>query len=267
MRLVDALGQEHARFGQADLRIVSLVPSITELLCDLGLAPFLVGRTGFCIHPRDTVRVIPKVGGTKSVNIEKIRALAPTHVVVNIDENEKATADCLAGFVPHVVVTHPLAPRDCLELYRLLGGIFGAEQAAESLCAAFEQEYAQLRADVDAQPVGSERTMLYCIWKDPWMTVSPDTYIARMMAEIGWRCWQAQETCARYPVFEWEQVLDGIDEVLLSSEPYRFKLAHVQELERMTGKPVRLIDGEMMAWHGSRAVAGLRYLRGLRAAC
>src|SRR5690606_20279262 len=97
-------------------RIVSLVPSITELLCDLGLGPQLVGRTGFCIHPRDIVEHIPKVGGTKDVNIEKIRKLAPTHLVVNIDENEKPTVEELAQFVPNIVVTHPLVPRDNLAL-------------------------------------------------------------------------------------------------------------------------------------------------------
>ncbi len=131
--LVDALGAQHLPAPGA--RIVSLVPSITELLCDLGLASQLVGRTGFCIHPAETVAAIPKVGGTKDVNIEKIRTLAPTHVIVNIDENEKPTFDALAEFVPHMVVTHPLAPRDNLALARLMGGIFGAEEQAERWCA------------------------------------------------------------------------------------------------------------------------------------
>jgi ABC-type Fe3+-hydroxamate transport system substrate-binding protein len=115
MKLIDAIGQEHQPVPRDGApRIVSLVPSITELLCDLGLAPFLAGRTGFCIHPAETVRAIPKVGGTKDVNIDKIRRLAPTHLVVNIDENEKPTVDELAQFVPHVVVTHPLVSRDNL---------------------------------------------------------------------------------------------------------------------------------------------------------
>ena len=92
--LVDALGVTHLPAPGA--RIVSLVPSITELLCDLGLAPQLAGRTGFCIHPAALVGAIPKVGGTKDVNLQKIRALAPTHVIVNIDENEKPTYDALA---------------------------------------------------------------------------------------------------------------------------------------------------------------------------
>src|SRR5438067_9777497 len=142
--LIDAIGQRHR--PARDARIVCLVPSITELLCDLGLAGQLVGRTGFYIHPREVVQGIPKVGGTKDVNIEKIRRLAPTHVVVNIDENEKPTVDKLAEFVPHIVVTHPNAPRDNLDLVRLMGGLFGAADAAARWCADFEAEYAALHA-------------------------------------------------------------------------------------------------------------------------
>ncbi|WP_040787709.1 helical backbone metal receptor [Massilia niastensis] len=256
--LTDAIGRVHAPAPGA--RIVSLVPSITELLCDLGLAAQLVGRTGFCIHPRETLAAIPKVGGTKDVNIDKIRKLAPTHVVVNIDENEKPTVDLLAEFVPHIVVTHPLAPRDNLGLARLMGGIFGAGAAAEAWCAAFEEEYATLRA----LPPGPGRTVLYCIWQDPWMSISQDTYIAAMLAELGWRVPSLGEE--RYPRFEWsERLVDGLDAVLLSTEPYRFTEAHADALEKQIGIPVFLVDGEMMSWYGSRALAGLRYLRVLRA--
>src|ERR1700712_400942 len=95
-------------------RIVCLVPSITELLCDLGLAEQIVGRTGFCIHPWETVRTIPKVGGTKDVHMDRVRELAPTHVVVNVDENLKEDAETLATFVHSVVVTHPQGPLDNL---------------------------------------------------------------------------------------------------------------------------------------------------------
>jgi len=264
MTYIDAIGQAHLPLAAGQTaRIVSLVPSVTELLCELGLAPMLAGRTGFCIHPADAVRAIPKVGGTKDVNVEKIRRLAPTHLVVNIDENEKPTVDALAQFIPHVIVTHPLAPRDNLALYRLLGGIFGAQAQAERLCANFEREYAALQA----APHGPPQTVLYCIWKDPWMTVSRDTYIARMLQEIGWRQWApagAGDAGVRYPRFDWSDALAAeIDLVLLSSEPYRFTEAHVDALERQIGKPVQLVDGEMMSWYGSRAIAGLRYLRSL----
>lgn len=254
MPFTDALGQQH-EFA-ANARIVSLVPSITELLCDLGLGPQLVGRTGFCIHPAEVVASIPKVGGTKDVNLEKIRKLAPTHVVVNIDENEKPTYDALAEFVPNIIVTHPMGPRDNLALVRLLGGVFGKSEAAEAWCAAFEREYADLQSFAKGPPA----TILYVIWQDPWMSVSPDTYIARMMAEIGWRVPDLADS-ARYPRFSWTpELIDSIDGVLLSTEPYRFTDAHADALEKQIGKPVHLIDGEMMSWYGTRALAGLRYI-------
>ena len=145
MTLRDAAGSVHVP-AHADARIVSLVPSITELVCDLGLAAKLVGRTGFCVHPQQIVRGIPKVGGTKTVDIDKVRALRPTHVILNIDENEKPLAETLAGFVPHLIVTHPLAPLDNLALYRLIGGIFGREREAADLCTTFQGAHDALAA-------------------------------------------------------------------------------------------------------------------------
>ncbi|MES2299621.1 MAG: helical backbone metal receptor [Pseudomonadota bacterium] len=256
MELIDALGHTHQSDPAA--RIVSLVPSITELLCDLGLAPQLVARTGFCIHPNEMVKAIPKIGGTKDVNVAKIRRLAPTHLIVNIDENEKPTVDALAEFIPHVVVTHPMAPRDNLALAQLMGGIFCAEEKANSWCDAFEREYARLHARTPT----TARTVLYCIWQDPWMSISRDTYIANMLAEIGWCVPELGP--ARYPSFDWTpELIAQIDAVLLSSEPYHFTSEHAAALAQRIGKPVHLIDGEMMSWYGSRALAGLRYLRGL----
>ncbi|MGD9952363.1 MAG: helical backbone metal receptor [Burkholderiales bacterium] len=234
--------------------MVSLVPSLTELVCALGLGDELVGRTGFCVHPRQLVRRVPKVGGTKSVDLDKVRALAPTHVILNVDENRKETAEALARFVPHVVVTHPLGPLDNLALYRQFGGVFGREREAEDLCARFQAAYDEVAAT--AWP---ERRALYLIWKGPWMTVSRDTYISRTLALFGWRT--VPEACAaRYPE------LDGLDSVeadvvLLSSEPYRFRERHVAEVCALTGKPAFLVDGEMTSWYGPRAVAGLDYLR------
>jgi hypothetical protein len=118
-----------------------------------------------------------------------------------------------------VVVTHPIAPRDNLALARLLGGVFCREQEAAAWCADFEAEYARLRAMPPAPP----RTVLYCIWQDPWMTVSGDTYIARMLAEIGWQLPELQGYAIRYPNSAGRpELLAQIDGVLLSSEPYRF---------------------------------------------
>ena len=254
MSMHDAVGVHHAADPRA--RIVSLVPSITELLCELGLAGQLAGRTGFCIHPAQLVAAIPKVGGTKDVNLDRIRQLAPTHLVVNIDENEKPTVAALAKFIPHIVVTHPLAPRDNLALARLMGAVFCAGTKAAAWCEQFEAHYAALRA----APKGPPQTMLYCIWQDPWMSVSQDTYIARMMAEIGWSVPQLAGP-ARYPRFDWAaELIERVDGVLLSSEPYRFTKVHAGALAQRIGKPVWLVDGEMMSWYGSRSLAGLRYL-------
>ena len=261
--LTDVIGQQHATVDPAHSpRIVSLVPSVTELVCELGLADFLVGRTGFCIHPQSALAAVPKVGGTKDVNIDKIRALAPTHLVVNIDENEKPTVDALASFIPHVIVTHPLAPEDNPGLYRLIGGIFNVSEKAEQLCSDFAREYQTTLALAQGRSSRPHR-VLYCIWKDPWMTVSRDTYIARMLALVGWQQYEI-DSAKRYPEFRWDPaLLDGVDEVLLSTEPYRFTEVHADALENQLGKPVRLVDGEYLSWYGSRAIAGLAYLRTL----
>jgi ABC-type Fe3+-hydroxamate transport system substrate-binding protein len=250
---VDAAGTAHDPVvGQP--RIVCLVPSITELLCDLGLAQALVGRTGFCIHPWETVRQIPKVGGTKDVRLDRVRELAPTHVVLNVDENTRETADALREFVEHVIVTHPLVPRDNLRLYRLLGAIFDRATRAEALCARFGDALARLEA-ADPAP----RDVAYLIWRDPWMTVAPDTYIAATLALVGWRNVASGE--GRYPEVDLASLAGRVDRVLLSSEPFHFKQGHVAEVAALVpGAEVSLIDGEMTSWYGSRAIAGLQYL-------
>jgi ABC-type Fe3+-hydroxamate transport system substrate-binding protein len=261
--LVDALGKRHEVAG-AQARIVSLVPSITELLFDLGLGPKIVGRTGFCIHPRDRVKRVPKVGGTKSIEIARIKRLAPTHLIVNIDENPRAVVEELARFVPHVVVTHPLGPLDNIALYRLLGGIFSREEQAEELCTRFERGYADL-----AVTAGWPRQrVLYLIWKSPWMTVARDTYISRMLATVGWDSYAAKSE-ARYPPIDLTpMLLAGIDFVLLSSEPYSFRERHCVEILDLlpagSHTRVALIDGAMTSWYGSRAIQGLVYLRDFR---
>lgn len=243
-------------------RIVSLVPSLTELLCELGLRDALVGRTGFCIHPREALREVPKVGGTKSVDIDRIRALAPTHLVVNVDENEKPTVDELATFVPQVVVTHPIAVEDNGALIERFGRLFDREQQAARLVGDFDAALAALRARRFATlPV------IYLIWKDPWMTVAPDTFIARMLAEAGLHA--LSPGGARYPAIDIDWMRNsGAHAILLSSEPYRFRERHAAELARMLAAdegagaaPACLtIDGEMTSWYGSRAIRGLAYL-------
>lgn len=260
-RLRDSAGVLHE--PATDARIVSLVPSLTELLFDLGLGPRVVGRTGFCVHPGPAVRDVPKVGGTKDVKLDALRALRPTHVIVNVDENEAGTVEALRAFVPHVVVTHPNAPEDNLALYRLIGALFGAEEQAATLCAALQDELARCRRTERAR----ER-VLYLIWKDPWMTIAADTYIARTLACVGWDVttppggWAG---AARYPrIDDIVAAANAVDRVLLSTEPYRFTEARAQELRAQVEAPVQLIDAEMTSWYGSRAIPGLAYLRELR---
>lgn len=241
------------------------MPSLTELLWDLGLASQLVGRTGFCVHPREGVRGIPKVGGTKDVNLSRVRELAPTHLVVNVDENRREVVEELARFVPHVIVTHPLGPRDNLALYRLLGGIFGRETQAQRLCQEFETSYSALLREAAAW---ARQSVLYLVWKKPWMTVSRDTYISRTLALVGWDTVPARSE-ARYPRVELDPAtLAGVDWVLLSTEPYRFRERQAEEVRALLPSgccaKVELIDGEMVSWYGSRAILGLRYLKKFR---
>jgi len=260
----DALGQHFARAENA--RIVSLVPSITETLITLGLHQQLVGRTGFCIHPRGQVADIAKVGGTKDVKLDAVRRLSPTHVIVNIDENEAPTVDALRAFVPNVVVTHPNSPQDNLALYRLLGGIFGRDEAARELCR-------RLQGQLDALS-SSDRpreTVLYLIWKDPWMTVAADTYIARTLAMVGWDVPHppgGDRGASRYPrLADLDAEAARVGRVLLSTEPFSFREPHAQELRRRwPGKPVELIDGEWTSWYGARAIDGLEALAQFRRA-
>ena len=261
--LVDAAGTRHGR-AEDNARIVSLVPSITELVCDLGLAGQLVGRTGFCIHPRELVRSVRKVGGTKDVDLGKVRSMRPTHVILNVDENRKEDARALAEFVPGLVVTHPLSPLDNPALYRLIGGIFGREAEAESLCGRFEAAYEALRSSASALP--AER-VLYLIWRNPWMTVSRDTYVSHMLALVNWETVPPGEA-ERYPKIDLEgEALGQARTVLLSSEPFMFRERHLAELRALPalrGKRIALIDGEMTSWYGSRAIKGLAYLRRFR---
>lgn len=257
----DALGTAHAPIDPDDARIVSLVPSITELLFDLNLGNRVVGRTHYCVHPKDKLEKVPSVGGPKKIKMDRLRELAPTHVILNVDENTKELADALRDFVPNLVVTHPLMPRDNLDLFRMLGGIFERHERAEALCQDFEKA---LRSVMTFAPRLKDRRVLYLIWKDPWLTVSPNTYIARMLDLVRWRN-VAVDTKVRYPSVQiTPKLLEAVDVILFSTEPYRFTEEDVEAFRakfRTGRKTLRMIDGEMISWYGSRAIEGLTYLR------
>lgn len=272
--LVDAAGNAYPRAAtgaRTTPRIVSLVPSVTELLFALGLGSSVVGRTAFCVHPAGAVKAVVSVGGTKRINLKRLLGLEPTHVVVNVDENPKALADDLAGRGIAVVVTHPIEVEDNVALFRLIGGVFGAEGAAEELVARFEATLAGVRAAAKAMPA---RRVLYLIWKDPWMTVSADTYVSRLLATVNWNTVGARANDSRDPgagnrypeVVLTDDFLAGVDLVMLSSEPYAFTAADAREFRDTFpahAAKVRLVDGQMLSWYGSRAIPALEYLAGL----
>jgi ABC-type Fe3+-hydroxamate transport system substrate-binding protein len=260
---VDAIGMRHQPVS-GPARIISVVPSITELLFDMGFGEQVVGRTGFCFHPKAKVRKVAKVGGTKDFDLEKIRALEPTHLIVNVDENPRERVEAAGQFVPNVIVTHPMDPLDNIGLYRLLGAIFDCKREADELARRFEAVYKQAVEVTRSLP---RERVLYVIWKNPWMTISRDTYIARTLAAIGWEQIEI-DSDARYPEFEMDSMLNAVDRVILSSEPYAFRPRDVAEVEARAGgadtPAVSLIDAEMTSWYGSRAIAGMRYLGQLR---
>jgi hypothetical protein len=212
---------------------------------------------------------VPKVGGTKDVNLTKLRRLAPTHAVVNVDENRLDTAEALREFVPTVIVTHPNGPADVPELIEQLRAAFApsADAAAAALRAALATELETTQRAALA-PV----SVLYLIWREPWMTVARDTYISRLLAHAACITLPAVDGgaagAARYPRLTGdERWLAGVDEVWLSSEPYAFGAAHVREAQALCPRArVRLVDGRLLSWHGASTAPGLRYLRHLRTA-
>ena len=257
-KITDSAGRPH--LPAPTPRILSLVPSLTELVFDLGLGDYLVGRTAFCVHPANEIKKIKSVGGTKQVNWTKVEAAAPTHALVNIDENPKELAEALEQRGIEVIVTHPISPSDNIELFKMMGALFERETAANQLIERFLKSQKHLTAQVEGLP---NLDVLYLIWQAPHMTVSRDTYISKMLASIGWRTLGHDETC-RYPeVAEDSALFNQADKILFATEPFPFKQQHLDEFANQHPKlkdRLMIVDGEMLSWYGSRAINGLSYL-------
>lgn len=257
--VTDAIGQRHV-LADGPHRIVSLVPSITELLFDLGLASEVVGRTSYCVHPAARITRAPSVGGTKKVKMGCLAALRPTHVIVNVDENRKAMADAIADLGASVVVTHPRAPEDNVALFELVGRLFQRQREASELTRRFQARLEHTRRRASALP---RRRVLYLIWRKPWMTVSRDTYVSRMLRVVGWLSHPARSP-RRYPELDSNVVNPrAIDRVAFSTEPYAFRPEEMEIFSHEFGIPMTRmisIDGELVSWYGSRALRGLDYL-------
>ncbi len=247
------------------MRIVSLCPSLTELVFDLGASDELVGITKFCVHPKDGVARIEKVGGTKNPKVERIIELRPDLVLLNEEENRIEDERALRAAHTECLTTFPKTVEETADSVRVIGKRLGRPKPAEAMAALIDQKVERLRS-LRRAPV----SFAYLIWRNPWMTVNADTYIAAMLSLAGGRNVFA-DRAARYPEVSANELGAAAPEVvLLSSEPYPFDETHAVELSGETGIPqsrVRLVDGEYLSWHGSRTPAGLDYCENLIGEC
>ncbi len=239
-------------------RIISLVPSQTELLFELGLEKETIGITRFCIHPESWYRTKTRIGGTKDLHNDKIMSLQPDLVIANKEENTREQVEEIRKFCP--VWTSDIANlADALEMIRGIGQITGKSISANKLASAIE---------ADLTIVSKEFIPLnaaYLIWKDPYMTVGGNTFIHDMMKICGLNNVFSHKF--RYPEVTVEEIKAiSPNVVLLSSEPYPFREKHIVILEQqLPDLKILLADGEMFSWYGSRLLHSANYFRDLRA--
>ncbi len=253
--LTDARGRT-IRLAHPPRRIVSLVPSLTELLAALGLDKAVVGLTRFCVRPPDWKRRKTIVGGTKQVNYERLLGLQPELILANLEENTREIVETLDPHVP-VFVTHVCTLEEALQMIRQVGYLTGTEAAAETLITTIAERFAGL-------PTYPPRRTLYLIWRDPYMSVGHDTFIHDMLRRGGFENVCADRT--RYPVLTPEEIHALHPEVvLLSSEPYPFKEKHIEELRPLCPEATfLLVDGQPFSWYGARLLETPAYLRHLQ---
>lgn len=251
----DQLGNR-IRISYPPQRIVSLVPSQTELLADLGLSDRVVGITKFCVHPEDWKRSKTIIGGTKNFDFDRIRSLQPDLIIGNKEENYIEGIKTLSAQFP-VWMSDIVTLSDALSMIRNVGEItnttFKAERIASDIADSF----------TGPMKLPALKT-LYLIWKSPWMAAAPGTFIHEMMRLSGLvNCFDKQ---TRYPELSTEQIQRINPElILLSSEPYPFKERHTEELQLLCPKAkILLVNGEMFSWYGSRLLKFPAYLESLR---
>ncbi len=233
-------------------RIVSLVPSLTELLFDLGLEDRIVGRTRFCVHPEGRVEQIPIIGGTKNPRIEKIKEARPDWVIANKEENEKEHVDQIREFCP-VTVTEISNVEQALNWVEKLGKLAGKNERAHQLSSGISEL-------LNRRDIWYPINTVYYIWKDPWMSIGGDTYISDVMTH--WGLTNMLSDLQRYP----ELPLDALGRlqpelILLSSEPFPFKEKHKEEIRQVCPNArIELVDGEWFSWYGSRMCTAFEQL-------
>lgn len=226
-------------------RIISLVPSQTELLYTLGLDKEVVGITKFCVHPSTWFREKTRVGGTKNVHADRIAALSPDLIIANKEENLEADILPLMQEYP-VWVSNIQTLEDAYQMITGIGTLTNRSHAAADLVTQIKAGFAAL--PVRAAPL---RTA-YFIWRDPWMVAGGDTFIHEMLHACGLQNVFSEQL--RYPSITAEQLANsGCELILLSSEPYPFKEKHIAELQAIVPEArIQLVDGEMFSWYGSR---------------
>lgn len=258
----DQLGNTVEMENYPPKRIVSLVPSQTELLYDLGLDEEVVGITKFCVHPEEWFRSKTRIGGTKNLNIEKIKSLQPNLIIANKEENIKGQIDELKQIAP-VFVSDVSNMDKALEMISMIGMITGKNKQSDTLVKSIAAAFEKLPVPSTFIPV------CYLIWKDPYISVGGDTFIHDMMKRCGLQ--NIFENEKRYPETTIEEIIKrGCKLILLSSEPYPFKEKHIAEIQNQKSEignlkfeneaiKIILVDGEMFSWYGSRMLKAADY--------
>ncbi|MET3538664.1 ABC transporter substrate-binding protein [Chryseobacterium limigenitum] len=236
------------------MKVISLVPSITEALFDLGLTENeVIGRTKFCIHPEEKVKNVAVIGGTKNINIEKIKALQPDIILANKEENIKEQVEALMEDFK-VVVTNIETIEDNYYLLKNLGLLFNKEEKAQQFNLKTYEVLSQAKIEFPIK-------VAYLIWKNPYMTIGSDTFIHRILSEIGFENIFKNKT--RYPVIETKDLAEA-DIIMLSSEPFPFKEKHIEEFKEFyPDKKIIIVDGEAFSWYGTHIAKSGNYFKEL----
>lgn len=241
-------------------RIVSLVPSLTELLVDLGLEDAIVGVTKFCVHPNYLLKNKTIVGGTKTIKADKIKQLQPDFILCNKEENtEEIVNICREITTTYVSDIYTIA--DTLQLINKLGVIFDCEEKAKELILGIISKQNDFLEFVKDKKIIKAA---YFIWKKPWMVAANDTFIQHLL-ELN-KCENAFSKKERYPIIELSELseIENLDVIFLSSEPFPFDEKHVLELQKVfTSTKIILVDGEFFSWYGSRLLYAFDYFKTL----
>ncbi|TYB80315.1 ABC transporter substrate-binding protein [Bizionia saleffrena] len=246
---------------QTPIRIVSLVPSQTELLYDLGLEDNIVGITKFCVHPIHFKNTKKSVGGTKQIKIEKIKALKPDIILCNKEENTKEIVEACSE-ICKVHVSELYTLEDTIALVKEYGVLFNKRTEALKISVKIEYNLNEFKEFIKDKPV---LKVAYFIWREPWMVAANNTFINHLLELNNFK--NIYANLERYPEVEINKLQQQGDPdlVLLSSEPYPFKDEHAFELGRFShhSKTV-FVDGEYFSWYGSRLIGAFDYFRTLR---